>query len=134
MNDPDVSRQLASTPALADVDARSYDAVLYVGGHGSMWDFPGSEGVSRVGREVYENGGVMAAVCHGPAVLVNIILTDGKHLVDGKRVASFTNDEESAVGLTGVVPFILAEELASKGATHVPVTTSPRTSSSTSAW
>lgn len=120
LNHPDVSRQLASTPALADVDAGSYDAVLYVGGHGSMWDFPGSEGVSRVGREVYENGGVVAAVCHGPAALVNITLTDGKHLVDGKRVAGFTNDEEAAVGLTGVVPFLLADELASKGATHVP--------------
>lgn len=120
LNDLDVSRQLASTPALAEVDARSYDAVLYVGGHGSMWDFPGNEGVNRVGREVYENGGVVAAVCHGPAALVHITLTDGKHLVDGKRVAGFTNDEEAAAGLTDVVPFLLADELTSKGATHVP--------------
>ncbi|WP_237223961.1 type 1 glutamine amidotransferase domain-containing protein [Rothia nasisuis] len=120
LNDPNVSRQLASTPALADVDASSYDAVLYVGGHGTMWDFPGSDDVTRVGREIYENGGVVAAVCHGPAALVNITLSNGKPLVDGKRVASFTNSEEAAVGLTEVVPFLLADELAGKGAMHVP--------------
>ncbi|MDR1188599.1 MAG: type 1 glutamine amidotransferase domain-containing protein [Bifidobacteriaceae bacterium] len=118
--DPRVSIQLADTPALADVDADAYDAVLYVGGHGTMWDFPASEAVSRLGRDIYENGGVVAAVCHGPAALVNLTLSDGRHLVDGKRVASFTNAEEEAVGLTGTVPFALADRLSERGADHVP--------------
>lgn len=120
LGDPEVARQLADTPAVADVDASAYDAVLYVGGHGTMWDFPGSEGVSAIGRSIYENGGVVAAVCHGPAALVNLTLSDGTPLVNGKRVASFTNAEEEAVGLTGVVPFLLADELGSRGAIHVP--------------
>ncbi|MEI5583789.1 MULTISPECIES: type 1 glutamine amidotransferase domain-containing protein [unclassified Agromyces] len=118
--DASIAAQLADTPKLADVDASRYDAVLFVGGHGTMWDFPDDAAVNAVGRAVYEQGGVVAAVCHGPAALVGITLGDGTPLVAGKRVAGFTNAEEAAVELTEVVPFLLAEELEAKGATHVP--------------
>jgi hypothetical protein len=38
---------------------------------------------------------------------VNIKLNNGKYLVDGKKINAFTNEEESAVKLTNVVPFLL---------------------------
>lgn len=120
LNDPRVSEQLQNTARLGDVDAADYAIVFFVGGHGTMWDFPTSPEVDRVGREVYKNGGVVAAVCHGPAALLNITLSSGEPLIAGKRVAGFTNDEEAAVGLTDVVPFLLADALTAKGATHVP--------------
>ncbi|MGR2751908.1 type 1 glutamine amidotransferase domain-containing protein [Agromyces arachidis] len=118
--DPSIAAQLADTPKLADVDAARYDAVLFVGGHGAMWDFPDDDAVNAIGRSVYERGGVVSAVCHGPAALLGITLADGTPLVSGKRVAGFTNAEEAAVGLTDVVPFLLADELRAKGAAHVP--------------
>lgn len=118
--DPSIAAQLADTPKLADVDASRYDAVLFVGGHGTMWDFPDNSAVNAVGRAVYEQGGVVAAVCHGPSALVGITLADGTPLVAGRRVAVFTNAEEAAVELTDVVPFLLADALEAKGATHVP--------------
>lgn len=120
LTDARIAAQLSNTRALADVDPGEYDAVFFVGGHGTMWDFPTAPSVAALGRDVYESGGVVSAVCHGPAALVGIVLSDGTPLVDGKRVASFTNDEEAAVGLTGVVPFLLADALTGKGATHVP--------------
>lgn len=120
LDDPDVSAQLRDTRALADVNASDYDVVFFVGGHGTMWDFPSSPDVNRVGREVYEGGGVVSAVCHGPSALLGITLTDGTPLVAGKRVAGFTNDEEAAVGLTDNVPFLLADALTARGAVHVP--------------
>lgn len=120
LTDPHIAGQLADTRALAEVKADDYDAVFFVGGHGAMWDFPTAPAVTAVGREVYESGGIVAAVCHGPAALVGITLSDGAPLVAGKRVAGFTNDEEAAVGLTGVVPFLLADALAARGATHLP--------------
>ncbi|QVQ51533.1 type 1 glutamine amidotransferase domain-containing protein [Spiractinospora alimapuensis] len=118
--DPHIAAQLADTPKLAAVDPSVYDAVYFVGGHGTMWDFPTEAAVNTVGRAIYENGGVVAAVCHGPAALVNITLSDGTPLVRGKRLASFTNDEEAAVGLTDTVPFLLADALAERGAVPVP--------------
>lgn len=120
LDDPRIAAQLRDTASLAEVDASGYDIVFFVGGHGAMWDFPTSPEVARVGREVYESGGVVAAVCHGPAALLNLTLTSGEPLVAGKRVAGFTNDEEAAVGLTDTVPFLLADALTAKGATHVP--------------
>lgn len=120
LNDPSIAAQLQNTESLAEVDPDGYDIVFFVGGHGTMWDFPDAPDVTRIGRAVYENGGVIAAVCHGPAALVNLTLSNGEPLITGKRVASFTNREESAVGLTDVVPFLLADALTAQGATHVP--------------
>jgi putative intracellular protease/amidase len=108
------------TEPLADVDPARYDAVLYAGGHGTMWDFPDDPDVMRIGRAVYESGGVVAAVCHGPSALVNLTLSDGSYLVAGKGVAAFTNAEEELRGVAGVVPFLLADALVKRGAEHRP--------------
>lgn len=123
LSDPDVERQLKNTPSLADIDPSEFDAVLFVGGHGTMWDFPDDPDVQRLIRAVYENGGVVSAVCHGPAALVNATLSDGGHLVDGKTVAAFTDEEEVAVGLDKTVPFLLASELERRGARHTAAPT-----------
>ena len=50
----------------------------------------------------------------------DIRLASGAYLVAGKDVAAFTNDEEQAVGLTDVVPFLLASKLVERGANHKP--------------
>jgi putative intracellular protease/amidase len=81
-----------------------------------MWDFPKSPAVNSVTRSIYEAGGVVAAVCHGPAALVNVTLSNGTHLVAGKNVAAFTDDEERAVELDKEVPFLLATTLVARGA------------------
>ena len=111
---------VTDTPKAADVDPSGYDVIVFAGGHGTMWDFPDDPDLARIARSVYERGGVVAAVCHGPSALVNLTLSDGSRLVAGKRVAGFTNDEEAAVGLTDEVPFLLADKLAEAGAQHVP--------------
>ncbi|WP_198555220.1 type 1 glutamine amidotransferase domain-containing protein [Siphonobacter sp. SORGH_AS_0500] len=81
-----------------------------------MWDFPENEALAAIGRKIYENGGVVSAVCHGPSALVNVTLSNGNYLVDGKKVNAFTNEEEVAVKLDKVVPFLLEEKLKERGA------------------
>jgi putative intracellular protease/amidase len=109
---------LAQTPTFAGLDPAGYDAVLFAGGHGAMWDFPSDPALASFARDLYERGGVVAAVCHGPAALAGLTLSDGTPLVAGKRVAAFTDSEESAVGLTEVVPFLLQSRLEELGAKH----------------
>jgi len=118
LDDVEMSAKLANTPRFADVDPADYDAVLFAGGHGTMWDFPADAGVARLARAVYENDGVVAAVCHGPAALVGVTLSDGRPLVEGRQVSAFTNDEEQAAGLRDVVPFLLQTRLEELGAKH----------------
>ncbi len=116
--DESMQVKLRATPRFADVDAGGYDGVLFAGGHGAMWDFPTDSDLARTTREIYEAGGVVAAVCHGPAALVGVTLSDGRPLVEGRRLAAFTNDEEAAVGLSEVVPFLLQTRLQDLGAEH----------------
>lgn len=118
--DPRMAEQLADTRKLDEVDPAEYDAIVLVGGHGTMWDFPDSPALAALGRSVWENGGIVSAVCHGPSGLVNMTLSDGTPLIAGRRVAGFTNEEEAAVELTDVVPFLLADRLTAAGAEHVP--------------
>lgn len=111
---------MRTTLRLDAVDPARYSAVLFAGGHGAMWDFPANPAVERAARAIYERGGVVAAVCHGPAALVDVRLSDGEYLVAGKQLAAFTDDEERAVGLQDTVPFLLATKLVSRGAFHQP--------------
>lgn len=114
--DPAESAALAGTRPFAEIDPADYDVVFFAGGHGTMWDFPDDPDLARTAVGVYQNGGVVAAVCHGPAALVELRLADGSYLVDGKEVSSFTDSEEHAVGLAEVVPFLLESRLAERGA------------------
>ncbi|GAA4662164.1 type 1 glutamine amidotransferase domain-containing protein [Arthrobacter cryoconiti] len=110
---------LYNTARVDVIDPQQYDAVFLVGGHGTMWDFPDSEGLQKLVASIYNSGGVVGAVCHGPAGLLNVELENGIHLVNGRRVAAFTNDEEVAAGKDKVIPFSLADRLEGLGATHV---------------
>jgi putative intracellular protease/amidase len=119
-NDAAFQTAISTTAKLSEVDPKRYAAVFFAGGHGTMWDFADSRAVQQVTRAIYEAGGVVGAVCHGPAALVNVRLSNGDYLVKGRRVAAFTDSEEKAVGLSEVVPFLLASTLEKRGATHVP--------------
>ena len=108
--------KLRTTLRPEQVRWEEYDALFFTGGHGVMWDFADNTALAQIAAAIYENNGVVAAVCHGPAGLINIILSDGAYLVAGKTVAAFTNQEEAAVGLTEVVPFLLETRLRERGA------------------
>ena len=118
-NDPEFRKKLAATKKLSDLDPADYSAVFFSGGHGTMWDFPDNVAVQKFARETYEAGSPVGAVCHGPAALVNVKLSDGSYLVAGKEVSAFTNSEEEQVGLTKVVPFLLATKLEERGAKYL---------------
>jgi putative intracellular protease/amidase len=118
LDNPEMTQKRRFTPRFAEINPSDYDAILFAGGHGTMWDFPSDPDLGAKARELYERGGLVAAVCHGPAALVGIHLSDGTPLVSGKKVAAFTDAEEQAVGLADVVPFLLQSRLEELGAHH----------------
>lgn len=117
--DADLMAQVLNSRKLSDLNPSDYKAILFSGGHGAMWDFPGDSSVNEMSKVIYEQGGVVGAVCHGPAALVDIKLSDGKYLIDGKKVASFTNEEETMAKLEKVVPFMLQDKLTARGGSFV---------------
>lgn len=98
LSDAAVMSKLNNTLALGDVHPDNYDAVFVVGGKGAMFDLPYDNALQRLITHIYEKQGVIAAVCHGPAALVNVKLSNGEYLVAGKSVNGFTNDEEQLFG------------------------------------
>ncbi|MBQ4403010.1 MAG: type 1 glutamine amidotransferase domain-containing protein [Selenomonadaceae bacterium] len=118
-DDENFQSKLANTIKLDDANAADFDAIFFAGGHGVMWDFADSTAIQKITREIYERGGIVSAVCHGPAALVNVKLSDGKFLVDGKNLTAFTNGEEADVQATDIVPFLLETALKNHGANHI---------------
>jgi putative intracellular protease/amidase len=116
--DADFRHAVSHTLCLDDVDPARYSAIFFAGGHGTMWDFPDSAAAQKAIREIDAAGGIVSAVCHGPAALVNARRADGSLLVAGKRMAAFTDGEEEEVQSTHVVPFLLASTLVERGAKH----------------
>lgn len=111
LNDPAFMEELRHTSCIDEVDSSDYSAVLFVGGHGPLWDFPNNQSIHRIAREIFERGGIVSAVCHGPCALMNVQLSNNDYLIRNKRLVSFTNKEEVEVKSTDIVPFSLETAL-----------------------
>lgn len=114
--DEDAQKQLAETQKLSDIDPSEYDAVFYPGGHGPLWDLTDNTHSIRLIEHFVATRKPVAAVCHAPAVLLNVKSPNRDLLVQGKKVTGFTNSEEEGVELTKVVPFLLEDALKACGA------------------
>lgn len=108
------------TQPLSDFIGRAseFDAVFFPGGHGPMFDLVDDENSLKVISEFYQAGKIVAAVCHGPIVLVNVQI-DGKPLIEGRRVTGFSNEEEDIIGLTKVIPKLLEDAVKRAGGIYI---------------
>lgn len=123
MNDEEFLNKIEKTSKPSQVNASDYCAIYFAGGHGAMFDFPDNLQLQKLTAEIFENNGVVSSVCHGTAALINVRLSDGRYLIQDREVTSFTNEEEDAVGMEKVVPFLLQSKLEERGAVH---TSAPR--------
>ena len=69
----------------ATLKAEDYAGVFVVGGKGAMFDLPKDKALSTLIGRIHDHGGVVSAVCHGPAALVDVRTADGTLLVDESR-------------------------------------------------
>lgn len=114
--DQEVQGKLGATMTPEMAVSKNYDGIFFPGGHGTMWDFRHNLALQELTRDVYEQGGFVAAVCHGPAALVDVKLSQGNYLVAGKKVNAFTDEEERLAKKDDVVPFLLESALRERGA------------------
>jgi len=98
------------TQELSNVNPNEYNVVLIVGGHGAMYDLAKDEHLHRIINTVYDNGGIIAAECHGPAPLIWTLRPDGKSIIAGKKVTGYP-DEIEPEGLLDILPFSLEQEM-----------------------
>lgn len=115
-SDPVTQALYANTVALKDVDPSTFNAIFFAGGFGVMWDFPDDADVKRISEAIYNAGGIVSAVCHGPIALVNLNVPDGSFMINGIDVTGFTNEEEDAVGCRQTVPYTCQDKMTERGA------------------
>ena len=117
--DADAQRALANTVKLSSVKSNEFDAVFYPGGHGPLWDLANDSDSIGLIEQMVSAGKPVAAVCHGPAALVNAKGPDGRSILAGRKITGFSNSEEAAVGLTEVVPILIEDAVKKLGGTYV---------------
>ena len=111
---------LASTASPDEIDPAECDAIYFTGGHAVMFDFPDSEGLQRITREIFERGGVVSSVCHGYCGLLNTTPSDGSLLVAGRNLTGFAWSEEVLVRVPKLVPDNAEEEMKKRGSAVGP--------------
>ncbi|PFG58297.1 putative intracellular protease/amidase [Vibrio sp. ES.051] len=119
--DDDFQNRINNTIPVSQVNGDNYDAIFYPGGFGLLSDLASSEEFAKISAKHYENGGIIAAVCHGPAALLPITLSNGEKLLASKSVTGFTREEEIDFGTIEYIPFLLEESLARNAARYTKV-------------
>lgn len=113
--DKSAQAKLENTLVLSQVSANDYDTLFLPGGHGPMWDLSSDENMKKIVEGFYSDKKIVSAVCHGPAGLLQATDRNGNSILKGKKITGFTNNEESAVGLTKAVPFSLENRMKELG-------------------
>ncbi len=83
-----------------------------------MYDFPDSEGLQKITRDIWEHGGIVSSVCHGYCSLLNTRLSDGSLPVNGRKITGFAWQEEILARVDKHVPYNAEEEMKSRGALY----------------
>lgn len=121
LEDEEFKQKTHNTLPVSEVDINNYDAIFYPGGFGLLSDLASNEEFATLAAHHYENGGVLGAVCHGPAAFLPITLSDNLPLLADKSVTAFTREEEIDYGTYDDIPFLLEEALARKAARYSKV-------------
>mgnify|MGYP001942279661 CR=1 FL=1 len=118
INDAFIQNKVAHSIPLAEINPDDYEAVYFVGGKGTMFDFPDNKDIKRIAKSLYQNNKVVSAVCHGPAALINVTLDNGVALLSNKKISGFTNEEELTLipDAKDIFPFLLEDKLIEQGA------------------
>ena len=121
LNNEEFQNRINNTLPVSQINIEDYAAVFYPGGFGLLSDLATNEDFAKLSATHYENGGILAAVCHGPGALLPITLSTGEKLLASKSVTGFTREEEIDYGTLADVPFLLEESLARNAARYSKV-------------
>ncbi|CUM53529.1 unnamed protein product [Debaryomyces tyrocola] len=97
----DFNISISKIKKASDINGDDYKIVYFAGGHGTVYDFPQATGLHKIAQQIWKSNGVVAAVCHGPAIFdgLNDPENPNKLLVEGKTITGFTNAGEEIMGV-----------------------------------
>jgi putative intracellular protease/amidase len=122
LNTPELVSTLDDTVPVSSIGPKDYDAIMVAGGQSPMFTFRGHAALGEAIRSFYEAEKPVAVYCHGVAALVDLKLSDGSYLVNGKTMTGFSDTEEDysnkAAGVE-VMPWRVEPVLRERGANYI---------------
>jgi putative intracellular protease/amidase len=120
LNSPKSLEKIENTKRISEVNPEDYDAILFSGGSGAVFDYPDNPDIHDNIRSMWESGKIVSSVCAGGSALLNVKLSNGQNLIKGMTVTAFDNEEanmaQQLVG-TEYLPFYLENEIPKRGGT-----------------
>lgn len=121
LNDPVALFAAKHTRKLRNIDYNTFDAVFFPGGYGLLTDLASDQFVVKLIKDFYETNRPIAMVCHAPAILRDVKLSNGKYLADGLNLTGFKDAEDAEIELDKHLLFSLEQELKGRGANYKSV-------------
>jgi putative intracellular protease/amidase len=93
-------QKLDNMPKASELDGSRYGLFYASAGHAALIDYPTATALQKIASQVYANGGVVASVCHGPAIFAGVVdQATGEPLIKGKAITGFTTEAEGTMGI-----------------------------------
>jgi putative intracellular protease/amidase len=94
-NSPFMAQLHAKLKKAAELKKGDYGVFFASAGHSALYDYPSAKGLQAIAADIWNRGGIVGAVCHGPAIMPGIIdAKTGKSIIEGKTVTGFTIEGE----------------------------------------
>jgi D-lactate dehydratase len=82
-----------------DIDSSQYGMFFASAGFASVYDYPTARTLQTIAEDVWERGGVVAAVCHGAAIFPGVRDASGTSIIAGKEVTGFSTEGDRLAGV-----------------------------------
>lgn len=93
-------RMRSAVTKASDRDPADYGLFFASAGHAALYDYPTATGLQAIASDVWNRGGIVGAVCHGPALLPGVTdAASGRSIVAGRTATGFTIEGEQLLGL-----------------------------------
>lgn len=118
--DADFMGLLKNTLKPEQIRAADYQAVYYSGGGAAMFGVADNPTLQKIAVTVYENGGIISAVCHGTAGLVHLKNSKGTAIFANRKVTGFPDIfEDTKAAYYKTFPFSIGKEISKHGGNFV---------------
>jgi putative intracellular protease/amidase len=94
-NHPFMVKLTSQLKKASELRTGEYGVFFASAGHSALYDYPTAKGLQAIAMDIWDRGGIIGAVCHGPAIMPGIIDSKtGKSIIEGKTVTGFTIEGE----------------------------------------
>ncbi|MGD1945525.1 MAG: type 1 glutamine amidotransferase domain-containing protein [Croceivirga sp.] len=104
--------KLKNTKKPSQIDASNYKAIYYSGGGAAMFGVADNKQLNTIAEAIFEQNGIISAVCHGTAGIVNLKGRDGQPLYQNKNISGYPDLFENVdAAYFKTFPFSIEEKI-----------------------